>query len=185
MTENKIYNYNPDGTNIGLEAKYMLRDGTLYVKIGGSNHWTDYMVHFLTAWPRVKHGDRKYHRGWYNWAAQLYDEVDDGSFTRVEMMAYSMGGPVIAILAIRFRRHRMPMKITTINAPKFGNKAAVWALLTCGADIHCLYDSGDVVRHLPPGYANYPLRSRRSYGHTRGIRKAHVNFPPEWGEFAI
>lgn len=191
MIENKTYNYGKENGEKGLEATYMLRDDTLYIKIPGSDHWWDYLVN-LRAWPRAAlYVDlpSKLHPVWLRMARNLWKDIwpsheDAKQIKRVDIIGHSMGGAVGAIAAIEASWVR-PVKLTLINAPKFGNRAAVEALRTSGAEVHCLYDSGDIVHHLPLLYANYPERSLKCYGHTRGLGAAHNNKPKSWEEFPI
>ena len=42
MREGQVYHYGREDGLKGVEARYMYEGNTLYVKIEGSNHWTDY-----------------------------------------------------------------------------------------------------------------------------------------------
>lgn len=192
MTENTVYKYDDGNGKRGLEATYMLRDTTLYVKIPGSDHWWDYLVNFA-AWPRVCRqmtGQGKFHRKWWQMAytlfCHLWKEMDDQaqSVKRVEIIGHSMGGAVAVTLGLMLPT-RVYRKVTVINAPKCGDKAAMWAVRATYMELLALYDAGDVVHRLPLFYTAYPLRSRRQYASTRGIGAAHNNMPAEWGEFEI
>ncbi len=191
MTENIIHEYGYSDGKIGLEAKYMLRDSILYVKISGSNHWTDY-IRCIFAWPRVRpfSGQRKIalHGQWWYMARELWEhlmsEMCGHPVTDIKIIGHSLGGVVAAIMGLYFGP-TPKVKITTINAPKMGNKRAVEALRTSGAELHVLYDVGDIVRKLPLFYADYPVRSKRWYDRAYGIGIAHNNKPSEWNDFPI
>lgn len=189
MIPNKIYTYGYTDGKKGLEARYMLTGSTLYVKIPGSDHWSDYL-RCLFAWPRVRPFFNlvKLHPTWSFMArkilVRLKREVRKHAIKRIEVIGHSMGGAVAAILMLYFSNNTSTV-VTLINAPKCGNKAAMWALRRCGADIHVLYDQGDIVHKLPLFYCNYPLRSRRWYARSYGWGKAHNNMPREWEEFPI
>ena len=171
----------------GIEARYMYEGNTLYVKIGGSNHWTDYALNFL-AWPRVRPVDDKRvktHPVWTRWAWMLADhlkaETAGHSILVWEIIGHSMGGSVGTLMAL-FSDTCLTNTITSINAPKPGNRSAVvW--MEGLDDILDRHDDGDIVRHLPLLYARWT--DRAMYGATRPFWKAHNNKGTDWDEFPI
>lgn len=186
MTESKTYQYGREDGLKGVEARYMYEGNTLYVKIGGSNHWIDYLSNLL-AWPRARPVDDKRvktHPVWTRWAWQLTDhlkaETEGLTIRYWEIMGHSMGGSVGALLPLF--RGVWPSSVTAINSPKVGNRNAV-QYLEYNAYVEDRHDSGDIVRFLPLTYARWT--DRAMYGTTKGIQKAHNNKGPAWDDFPI
>lgn len=186
MIESKIYQYGREDGLKGVEARYMYEGNTLYIKIEGSNHWTDYALNFL-AWPRVRPvNDKrvKTHPIWTRWAWQMADHLKAETAGLIiihwRIIGHSMGGSVGALLPLF---SDVLCFVTVINSPKIGNRRAVELIEDKEAFVTARHDDGDIVHHLPLFYAKWT--DREAYGSTKGIGKAHNNKGPAWDEFPI
>lgn len=187
MIQNKKYSYGAHDGLHGLEASFKLIGSILYIRIQGSNIWRDYVDCFLYAWPRVrplKNRRIAFHRKWWSEAEKFREHL--GTITAGEeineyqLLGHSAGGAQVYALSFLLPPRRIT--ITTINAPRFGNRAAgIW--INPYAICRSLFDAGDIVRRWPIFYARNP--NPEQYGHTKGLEKAHINFPKEWREFPV
>ena len=176
-----IYEYGKKDGLKGLEAEYEFNNDILYIKIQGSNYWTDYLLNFF-AWPRKKQNGCRYHRVWLKdakkFAKHLKESHQEWNIKEAYVIGHSMGGVTAAILPALMKN--IHFKVSIINSPKMGNKKAVnW--LNDNADVVAHYDKGDIVRFLPLLYKNYKVTYK--YSNTKPFWKAHINFPPWWNAF--
>lgn len=157
----------------GVEADYWQVHDTLYIKLYGSNHWTDYVLNFV-AWPRKRVGPYKVHRFWYRLAKDLSSKlpVDWDNINIVKVMGHSLGGAVGSILPLLLPAVEFHM--TSINAPKSG---------ATSSNHVAYYDKGDVVRHYPLFYPKYDVRTQYSF--SKHFIPAHDNFPECWLKFGV
>lgn len=193
MNENEIYTYGYHDGKRGLEARYMLRGYTLYIKILGSNIWRDYLDCIIYAWPRVrpfkKHPHKplsrcKFHRKWWSETVKFHEHlkaVTNGiNINTYQIIGHSAGGCQGYYLTFLLPPRRK--KATSINSPRSGNRAMVW-YLSGNVMKNSLYDDGDIIHYWPFLYARNPME--KCYAHTRGPGKAHNNMPDEWENFLI
>lgn len=185
MTEGTIYKYGYEDGKAGVEAKAMRKGTALFIKIPGTDHIKD-VISDLHAWPRAKWGPKraKVHREWLEMAEELRVKVmkDLGGdrICGVDIIAHSMGGPIAILLACSFPPH-VYTDVTTVNAPKLGNKNAIKAADAKIDRLSSLYDGGDVIRFLPLFYHRYPHRKKYGYNPFH----AHNNLPSEWKGFPV
>lgn len=182
MNDPIIHKYGYEDGKRGLEAEYCRKGNDLFIKIFGSNHWTDYLFNFF-AWPRqtVLSSSFKVHRVWWQMASAfssyLREEFGDMSGMRIRIAAHSMGGPVALYLRMFIIAD---IEVLTVNAPKAGNRRFN-SFLKNIVKHTAYYDAGDVVRFLPLFYSKYT--NRREYGRTWPFWKAHNNKPVWWASF--
>ena len=187
MIQNKLYTYGYHDGLRGLEARYKLIDKTLYIKILGSNIWRDYLDCIIFAWPRVrplKNRKLKFHRKWWDETQKFRDHLKkhkgDTDIFDYRIIGHSAGGAQAYSLIFLLPPRRIT--VTSVNAPKFGNRAAV-EYVSPYAVCESLFDAGDLIHRWPFLYARNP--KLRQYAHTRGPGKAHNNMPPEWNVFPV
>ena len=185
QNEPYIYGYH-DGLR-GLEARYMLIGTTLHIKILGSNIWRDYLDCVLFAWPRVrplKNRRLKFHRKWWDETEKFHDclksRTKGNEIMEYSIIGHSAGGSQAYNLIFLLPPRRIT--VTSVNSPKFGNRAAV-EYVSPYAICESQFDAGDLIHRWPFLYARNP--KSREYAHTRGPGRAHNNMPQEWNEFPV
>ncbi len=177
--------YGPKDGRRGLEAslRYDGR-GNLFIQIPGSDHIHDYLIN-LQAWPRVllpETNGARVHSRWLMLASDFADYIK-GKVAAPErknlyIAGHSMGGAVAAILPwfLTYQKCR----VLTVNSPKAGNKNFVqW--LKDNVDFRHYFNAGDIVRHLPVFYAQYP--DNQQFSKSRPFWKAHNDMPWWWHSF--
>jgi hypothetical protein len=119
----------PEGP-AGVEARYRIQDGVCYCFISGSDHWLDWVHHFL---PRAQ--IREIDAGW-----KLAQQLRAVECDRFVIGGHSLGGVIAEICACILYMIRPVMVYT------FGSKRGYVKFHKC---VH-YRRKGDIVPFLPP-----------------------------------
>lgn len=187
MEEGIIYNYQSPNGKRGLDAMYLLRGDTLFIKILGSNIWSDYTDALFKAWPRVKpfaSKPWKFHRVWWEECKKFREHLKT-VVPWLEIMEYRIIGHSAGGSQAIYMNFLLPPRrivTTAINAPNCMNRPARDYIAESGL-VESLYDGGDLIHLWPFGYAKNP--GLRQYARTPGLADAHNNMPDEWERFPV